>query len=111
MTSRKKSTQVHSIWSLLGEQFPNIYLMHSGRRPMYGDAKVDSNCNGIYGTNKTSGIPLEEELCGGSGQRGIIYIGDSVGAHFRAPPQWFPLAPIFQPDFCSPCPIDVRLKC
>ena len=56
---------------------------------MRGDAKVDSNCNGIFGLNKSSGIPFEEELCGGSGQRGIIYIGDSVGAHFRAPPQWF----------------------
>merc|ERR1712061_503708 len=32
---------------------------------------------------------FEEELCGGSGQRGIIYVGDSVGGHFHAPPAWF----------------------
>ena len=50
---------------------------------------MDTNCNGIHGVNPKSGIPYEEELCGGSGQRGVIYIGDSVGAHFHAPPKWF----------------------
>ncbi len=54
-----------------------------------GDAGRDSNCNGIHGVNKTSGLTYEEELCGESGQRGVIYIGDSVGAHFHAPPSWF----------------------
>ena len=39
--------------------------------------------------NLTSGLAYEEELCGESGPRGVIYIGDSVGAHFHVPPQWF----------------------
>ena len=25
----------------------------------------------------------------GSGARGVIYVGDSVGAHFHVPPMWF----------------------
>ena len=50
---------------------------------------VDTNCNGISGINLTSGLAHEEELCGGSGARGVIYVGDSVGAHFHVPPQWF----------------------
>ena len=61
----------------------------SNSRPPNGDRLLDTNCNGIHGVNSTSGVPWEEELCGGSGQRGVIYIGDSVGAHFHAPPKWF----------------------
>ena len=36
---------------------------------------VDSNCNGISGVNLHTGLGWEEELCGGSGARGIVYIG------------------------------------
>jgi len=36
---------------------------------------IDSNCNGIYGVNPISGRGWEEELCSGSGEKGIIYIG------------------------------------
>jgi hypothetical protein len=36
-------------------------------------------------------ISYEEEFCSGSGQRGLIYIGDSVGAHFHVPPVWYNL--------------------
>ncbi len=61
----------------------------TGRRSLDDDRHADSNCNGIFGVNDTSGRPWEEELCGGSGQRGVIYVGDSVGAHFHAPPAWF----------------------
>lgn len=68
-----------------------------------GDRDFDSNCNGIWGVNKTSGVPFEEELCGGSGQRGIIYIGDSVGAHFHAPPKWF------TPRLLSPGILEVQV--
>ena len=63
--------------------------IHPGRRPYEGDILTDTNCNGISGLNLSSGLAYEEELCGGSGARGIIYIGDSVGAHFHVPPQWF----------------------
>jgi len=63
--------------------------IHPGRRPYEGDILTDSNCNGISGVNLASGLAYEEELCGGSGARGIVYIGDSVGGHFHVPPQWF----------------------
>ena len=63
--------------------------IHPGRRPYEGDILIDTNCNGISGLNLSSGLAYEEELCGASGARGIIYIGDSVGAHFHVPPQWF----------------------
>ena len=63
--------------------------IHPGRRPYEGDILVDTNCNGILGLNLSSGLAYEEELCGASGARGIIYVGDSVGAHFHVPPQWF----------------------
>jgi hypothetical protein len=36
---------------------------------------VDSNCNGIYGLNVTSGLSWEEELCEGSSPMGLIYLG------------------------------------
>ncbi len=39
--------------------------------------------------HQSSGRPWEEELCWGSGARGVVYVGDSVGAHFHAPPVWF----------------------
>ena len=64
--------------------YNTIYSTYPGRRPIDGDKFKDSNCNGIYGINSTSGLSFEEELCAGSGARGIIYIGDSVGRKFSA---------------------------
>ena len=46
-----------------------------GRRPLHGDLVQDSNCNGIFGVNASSGLTWEEELCGASDSKGIIYIG------------------------------------
>ena len=43
--------------------------------------RVDSNCNGISGVNRVSGITWEEELCGGTGAKGIIYIGKGNQGH------------------------------
>ena len=63
--------------------------VYPGRRPIDNDKYRDSDCNGIYGINSTSGQSFEEEFCGGSGARGIIYIGDSVGGHFHVPTAWF----------------------
>lgn len=63
-------------------------LIYPGRRASDKDILVDSNCNGIFGLNKTSGKSYEEELCEGTDSMGIIYIGDSIGAHFHVPPEW-----------------------
>jgi len=54
-----------------------------------GDAKVDSNCNGIYGVNDATGVPYEKELCANSSQIGVAVLGDSAAAHFHIPPSYF----------------------
>ena len=36
---------------------------------------IDSNCNGIYGRNSSSGLTWEEELCDESSPKGLIYLG------------------------------------
>ncbi|GFS78164.1 acyloxyacyl hydrolase [Nephila pilipes] len=63
-------------------------MVYPGRMPMNNDIVMDSNCNGIFGMNESSGVPYEEELCGESKSQGLIYIGDSIGAHFHVPPAW-----------------------
>ncbi|XP_054717032.1 acyloxyacyl hydrolase-like [Uloborus diversus] len=63
----------------------NIY---PGRKPTDKDILMDSNCNGIFGLNQDSGKSYEEELCEGTKSQGLIYIGDSIGAHFHIPPEW-----------------------
>lgn len=46
------------------------------------------NCNGIWGyLNKTTDS-WENILCAESQPRGLIYIGDSIGAHFHMPEVW-----------------------
>jgi len=50
---------------------------------------VDYNCNGIKGTNPETGKLYQEELCGESKPMGVAVFGDSAGAHFELPPQWF----------------------
>ncbi|XP_023233409.1 acyloxyacyl hydrolase-like [Centruroides sculpturatus] len=47
------------------------------------------NCNGIWGTDKITGEPYEKELCERTNPRGLVYIGDSVGARLHVPLQWF----------------------
>lgn len=41
------------------------------------------------GLDNATSKTYEEELCKGSGQQGVVVIGDSVGAHFHAPEEWF----------------------
>jgi acyloxyacyl hydrolase len=66
---------------------PTIY---PGRKTdSYDDPDIDYNCNGIYGTHPGTGKSWESELCGDSIQLGYAVIGDSAGAHFEIPPQWF----------------------
>ncbi|CAH1270439.1 AOAH [Branchiostoma lanceolatum] len=62
---------------------------HPGARPINGDVLTDSNCNGISGLDSETGLPYEDLLCNGTEPRGMILLGDSIGAHFHLPPQWF----------------------
>lgn len=66
--------------------------MYPGRQPLDADVNFDTNCNGIWGLDKETGIPWETKLCGdheSSKSRGIVMLGDSVGAHFHFPLVWF----------------------
>jgi hypothetical protein len=52
-------------------------------------ADVDHNCNGISGTDPTSGQSYEDLYCSGpNAPMGIVGIGDSALAHFHIPPQY-----------------------
>ncbi|KAJ8970389.1 hypothetical protein NQ314_001257 [Rhamnusium bicolor] len=61
---------------------PNAY---PGRAPYGLDILDDSNCNGIWGVDNQTNKPWEEILCLNSNPKGLIYIGDSIGAHFHMP--------------------------
>ncbi|KAF2078139.1 hypothetical protein CYY_000523 [Polysphondylium violaceum] len=52
------------------------------------EPNIDWNCNGIFGVNQQQ-QSYEDLLCGNSGAIGTIVSGDSAGAHFSLPPQWF----------------------
>ena len=54
-----------------------------------GDLDGDTNCNGIYGVDNITGRPYEDLYCTGTGQMGTVVLGDSAGAHFHIPPEWF----------------------
>lgn len=62
--------------------------IHPGARPLNEDKMTDTNCNGIKGTDNV-GKSYETMLCGGSDQRGIAVLGDSISAHFHLPREWF----------------------
>lgn len=61
---------------------------YPGRQPLMGDVTADYNCNGIWGVDPATGKPWEDILCKNFDSRGIIYVGDSVGAHFHFPEPW-----------------------
>lgn len=62
---------------------------YPGRKPMDADVAFDSNCNGIWGVETQGKVMAQEDaLCKGTDVRGLIYIGDSVGAHFHCPEAW-----------------------
>jgi len=63
---------------------PEVY---PGRQQTKLPASFDHNCNGISGA-AANGTSWEELLCANSGQRGVIFLGDSATAHFRVPPQY-----------------------
>ncbi|XP_042331105.1 acyloxyacyl hydrolase [Sceloporus undulatus] len=62
--------------------------VYPGRRPDEWDAKLDSNCNGIWGVDPKDGIPYEQKFCNGTESKGVIILGDSAAAHFHIPPEW-----------------------
>jgi len=62
--------------------YPGRALENTG--PLGRD--IDHNCNKIVGGNSTGSY--EDMFCAGSGQRGLIMLGDSATAHFHVPPQW-----------------------
>jgi len=59
--------------------------MYPGRKSTTYSPQIDHNCNGIYGINN---IDYEKLYCEGTGQRGVIIVGDSAGAHFHIPPEY-----------------------
>jgi acyloxyacyl hydrolase len=66
----------------------NDPLIYPGRRPFTSDRYSDSNCNGIWGVKNNSFNSWEQVLCKKSEPRGLIYVGDSIGAHFHMPEVW-----------------------
>ena len=53
-----------------------------------GDAVFDSNCNGVFGIDTSTGRTYEDQWCNGTNQMGVVVLGDSVGAHFHIPPEY-----------------------
>ena len=62
--------------------------VYPGRRSHNGDEIFDSNCNGIVGVDPDTGKSYEDQWCNGTGQMGVVVLGDSVGAHFHIPPEY-----------------------
>ncbi|KAK3597581.1 hypothetical protein CHS0354_018177 [Potamilus streckersoni] len=63
--------------------------VHPGAKPIDSDMVVDSNCNGIKGKDPITGNTYEDLLCSNTEPRGIALLGDSIGAHFHLPREWF----------------------
>jgi len=59
--------------------------IYPGRQSSFHPPEIDHNCNGIFAINN---IDYEKLLCEGTGQRGVIIVGDSAGAHFHIPPEY-----------------------
>ena len=62
--------------------------IHPGRRSE-SDKVIDSNCNGIFGVDASSGRAYEDLWCKETKPMGTVVLGDSLGAHFHLPPEWF----------------------
>ena len=62
--------------------------IHPGRRSE-SDKVIDSNCNGIFGVDASSGRTYEDLWCKETKPMGTVVLGDSLGAHFHLPPAWF----------------------
>jgi len=62
--------------------------IHPGAHVVNGDAVDDSNCNGIFGMDSSTGKPWEEVVCIEEQRMGIAVLGDSISAHFHIPEEW-----------------------
>jgi acyloxyacyl hydrolase len=62
--------------------------IYPGRQVNDYDASTDHNCNGIRGTNPSTGRSYESELCAGTDPHGVVILGDSAAAHFHVPPEY-----------------------
>ena len=47
------------------------------------------NCFFFQGFDNKTGKSYEEQFCKDTGQLGVVVLGDSVGAHFHTPQEWF----------------------
>lgn len=59
--------------------------MHPGALPIANDVGVDSNCNGIFGVDPSTGAPYESVFCNETPPVGTVVLGDSASAHFHVP--------------------------
>eukprot|EP00041_Stephanoeca_diplocostata_P012168 m.202731 g.202731 ORF g.202731 m.202731 type:complete len:510 (+) comp18841_c0_seq3:113-1642(+) len=84
---------------------PDDSQTYPGARPVDDDREKDSNCNGIYGVNPTTGVPYEVEMCAGTNQFGIAVLGDSASAHFHVPPEFLTAQSITDSTFKDILPI------
>jgi acyloxyacyl hydrolase len=71
------------------------HRVHPGATAHDGDATLDSNCNGIWGTPAGSDATYEELWCNGTTQLGFVALGDSATAHFEIPPDMMNATAIF----------------
>ncbi|KAH0627181.1 hypothetical protein JD844_002642 [Phrynosoma platyrhinos] len=76
-------------------QYPSCFS------PDEWDAKVDSNCNGIWGVDPKDGIPYEQKFCNGTESKGVIILGDSAAAHFHIPPEWVTASQVSKKAFSN----------
>lgn len=63
------------------------------------DAVVDANCNGIFGTDPTTGATYEDQWCKGTNPMGVAVLGDSATAHFHIPPTYVTAANLSKATF------------
>jgi acyloxyacyl hydrolase len=71
---------------------------YPGRKDNHYQSDIDYNCNGIHGTNPTTKKKYKDELCNVT-QYGVAILGDSAGAHFHIPGDWFQAALINENTF------------
>ena len=74
--------------SRVGNKAKNVY---PGRNPELNnwDSSSDSNCNGIFGKDKNTGLEFEKSYCEDYPGTGVIALGDSATAHFHLPRKVF----------------------
>ncbi len=77
------------------DQNKNIY---PGRQSS-DDAKVDTNCNGIFGVDPTTNTTYESQWCEGTRPMGTVVLGDSASAHFHIPPSYLEAATMTKETF------------